>query len=90
MLTLMLQFLQSKQVQALVVMQPLNPFVYKDAAQVNPIAQNLAKLCQVTGMQYFDMTATKYEPGMLRDGMHLGELGWTHVDQRIMEYMVSR
>lgn len=90
MLTVLLKFLQSKNVQALVVMQPLNPFVYKDAAQANPIAKKIETLCQVTDMQYFDMTATKYEPGILRDGMHLGEIGWAQVDKKIMEYIASR
>lgn len=89
-LTNVLLFLQEKNVQALVVMQPLNPYVYKDANRIRPIAQRLAILCRQTGMPYFDMTNEEYTPGTLRDGMHLGELGWARVDRQILNYMASQ
>jgi D-alanine transfer protein len=85
-----LEFLQSKEVHALIVMEPLNPFVYKDADRIKPIAQQVEQLCLTTGMRYFDMTTNKYEPGTLRDGMHLGELGWSRVDRQIAEYLESK
>jgi D-alanine transfer protein len=90
MLKKLLLFLQSRGVKALVVMAPLNPLVYKDAARIRPLAQALSTLCEGTGMQYFDMTASEFAPGTLRDGMHLGELGWVRVDRWISTYWQSR
>lgn len=89
-LTELLRFLNEKNVHALVVMQPLNPFVYKDANRIRPVAQRLAALCKQTGMQYFDMADKDYTPGTMRDGMHLGELGWAWVDRQILRYMASQ
>ncbi len=86
-----LELLRKKNVQALVIMQTLNPFVYKDAPEVKVIAQKVSTLCHASGMQCFDMNdVSQYEPGTLRDGMHVGELGWVRIDRRIMDYIASR
>lgn len=85
-----LQFLKEKDVHALVVMQPLNPYVYKDAKLIQPIARELASICKQTGMHYFDMSQDEYVPGTMRDGMHLGELGWVRVDHEIVKYLAQQ
>lgn len=82
-----LYLLKARGVHALVVMQPINPFVYKDSEKTKLISDKVSRLTTSTGMSYLDLSNTdNYEPGMLRDSMHLGELGWVRVNQRIVNY----
>ncbi|WMD20559.1 D-alanyl-lipoteichoic acid biosynthesis protein DltD [Achromobacter seleniivolatilans] len=84
-LTALMALLHQHHVQALFVMQPLHPMVFKDLARFEPVQQQVAALCQRYAMQCMDMYSAPFEIGMLRDVQHLGELGWLRVNQRIAE-----
>ncbi|MGK5057234.1 D-alanyl-lipoteichoic acid biosynthesis protein DltD [Janthinobacterium sp. LB2P49] len=89
MLKQVLDLLKKRNVQALLIMQTINPHVYKDANRAKQIGQQVSSMAKDSGMHYFDMNdAREYRPGLLRDGMHIGELGWVTINRRIMEYMV--
>jgi D-alanine transfer protein len=86
-LELTVGLLKARNVQALFVLQPLNPADYKDAGNMHILGMKIGTLLDAAGMQYYDMSdLSLYKPGTLRDSMHLGELGWEQVDQRIMQY----
>jgi poly-D-alanine transfer protein DltD len=82
----LLQMLQLSKVKTLFVMQPLNPRLYDDIHSFDPIDARVALLCREYGMRYMDMYQQPYEPGVLRDGTHPGELGWEQIDIQIAEY----
>ena len=89
MLKAALCLLQSQKVHALVIMQTLNPLVYKDNLDI--IADKVAALSQATGMSYYDVReGEQYKPGMLRDAVHPGELGWVKINRQIAEYWYRR
>ena len=85
---LLLQLLHQSKVKALFVMQPMNPRMYSDLHRFDDVDLRVGILCKEFGMEYFDMYETPPEKGVLRDGMHLGELGWEQVDRAISEYYV--
>lgn len=88
MLAQVLKLLKKQGVQALLIMQPINPHVYKDASRAGQIGKQVSSLAKDSGMHFFDMNdIPEYKPGILRDGMHLGELGWVMINHRIMKYM---
>jgi len=84
-LTALMAFLHQRGVNALFVMQPLHPMVFKDLARFEPIQQDVARLCQRYAMTCMDMYGAPFEVGTLRDVQHLGELGWLRVNQKIAE-----
>ena len=43
-------------------------------------------MCQRYQMGCLDLYSIPFEPGMVRDDMHLAELGWAMADQGIAEY----
>lgn len=83
---LLLQLLQRSKVKALFIMQPVNPKLFDDLAVFNPVDARIAALCREYGMAYMDLYAMPYQKGVLKDGVHPGELGWEMIDQRISEY----
>ena len=82
----LLQMLQLSKVKAMFVMQPVNPKLYDDLHRFDAIDARIAVLCSEYGMHYYDMYGLPYEPGMLRDSVHPGELGWERVDFQIARY----
>lgn len=84
-LKLLLELLQKSKVKALFVMQPLNPRLYDDIDSFDAVDARITSLCREYGASYLDMYTAPYDPGTLRDGTHLGELGWLTVDQAIVQ-----
>ena len=86
MLETLLRYLQSRHVHALIVMEPLNPYTFSDASRARALGNEVAALCASTAMPYYDMTQSDYIPGTLSDAMHVGELGWVLIDEKIERY----
>ncbi|CAB3713986.1 hypothetical protein LMG3458_03410 [Achromobacter deleyi] len=84
-LAALMQLLRNHGVNALFVMQPLHPLVFKDLDRFTPIQHEVNALCARYAMTCMDMYGAPYEVGTLRDVQHLGELGWLRVNQRIAE-----
>ncbi|MGE8618905.1 MAG: D-alanyl-lipoteichoic acid biosynthesis protein DltD [Achromobacter spanius] len=84
-LTALMALLHQRGVNALFVMQPLHPMVFKDLDRFDPVQKEVATLCQRYAMTCMDMYDAPYEVGMLRDVQHLGELGWLRVNRKIAE-----
>ena len=84
-LNALMGLLHQRGVNALFVMQPLHPMVFKDLHRFDPVQKEVATLCQRYAMTCLDMYGAPYEVGMLRDVQHLGELGWLRVNRKIAE-----
>lgn len=84
-LTALMALLRQRGVDALFVMQPLHPMVFKDLDRFTPVQREVAALCQRYAMRCMDMYGAPFEVGTLRDVQHLGELGWLRVNQKIAE-----
>lgn len=79
----LLQLLHRSKVNALFIMQPINPKLYDDVSRFDAVDARVTTLCAEYGMGYFDMYQQPYEEGVLRDNQHPGELGWEEIDERI-------
>ena len=84
-LTALMALLRQRGVDALFVMQPLHPMVFKDLDRFTPVQREVAALCERYTMRCMDMYGAPFEVGTLRDVQHLGELGWLRVNQKIAE-----
>lgn len=84
-LTALMALLRQRGVDALFVMQPLHPMVFKDLDRFTPVQREVAALCQRYAMRCMDMYGAPFEVGTLRDVQHLGELGWLRINQKIAE-----
>ncbi|AMG39097.1 D-alanyl-lipoteichoic acid biosynthesis protein DltD [Achromobacter xylosoxidans] len=81
----LMRLLRNHGVNALFVMQPLHPMVFRDLDRFTPVQRQVDALCARYAMTCMDMYDAPYEIGTLRDVQHLGELGWLRVNQRIAE-----
>jgi D-alanine transfer protein len=82
----LLGLLRDHDVHPLVIMLPLNPYVYKDTAKIKPEREELKTICTKYQAGYVDMAAVPYVPGLLQDTVHPGELGFLKIDEIIYKY----
>ena len=85
----LLAYLNRRKVDAIFVMQPLNPYHYTNLKTLNPLLEEIKNEVEQYNFPYLDMTvidSNKYELGTLQDIMHLGDLGWIRVNDFIIEH----
>ncbi len=73
------------------VIQPLNPYVYSDLASFHSIMNELLSEFDHYHFPYlnlFEAEQVNYTPGMLNDGMHMGDVGWNRVNEFINLNMI--
>ena len=88
-LKVLLSYMNRKKVDAIFVMQPLNPYHYTNLEILNPTLIEIQNEIEKHNFPYLDMTITdsnKYELGTLQDIMHLGDLGWIRINDFIIEH----
>lgn len=78
--------LQQRKVKAYFVIQPFNPKLILDVERFDPVVDAIKGMCQRYGMGCLDLYSIPFEPGMVRDDMHLAELGWALADRGIAEF----
>lgn len=85
-LSRVMALLQKRKVKAYFVIQPFNPKLILDVERFDPVVAAITGMCARYQMGCLDLYSIPFEPGMLRDDMHLAELGWALADQGIAEY----
>ena len=85
-LSRVMALLQKRKVKAYFVIQPFNPKLILDVERFNPVADAINDMCKRYGMGCLDLYSIPFQPGMVRDDMHLAELGWALADRGIAEY----
>ncbi len=85
----LLDFLQNVHAKPYFVLQPLNPYVYTNLADVDPTIDRIRKELDVRDFSYLDLwvnDTAEFRPGTLTDVMHLGPLGWYRIDSAMATY----
>jgi len=85
---LLIQLLRMYQCEASFVIQPLNPYHYNHLENFNAIIDSITSVIEQNNFPCLNMFVTKkqdYEPGTLKDVMHLGDYGW----MRVNEFLVN-
>ncbi|MBR8654470.1 D-alanyl-lipoteichoic acid biosynthesis protein DltD [Achromobacter sp. Marseille-Q0513] len=85
-LSRLMALLQKRKVKAYFVIQPFNPKLILDMERFDPVVAAITGMCTRYQMGCLDLYSIPFEPGMVRDDMHLAELGWALADQGIAEY----
>ncbi|MCT8343128.1 D-alanyl-lipoteichoic acid biosynthesis protein DltD [Photorhabdus kleinii] len=84
-----LNLLAKYNVDALFIMQPLNPYVYTDTNDFKPVENIISEKIKSHGMGYLNLIEEQYQPGVLTDIMHMGEYGWLLTDKAIVEHFAK-
>ncbi len=84
-----LSLLTKYNVDALFIMQPLNPYVYTDTNDFKPVKNIISEKIKFHGMGYLNLIEAQYQPGVLTDIMHMGEYGWLLTDKAIVEHFAK-
>jgi len=82
-LKLVIQYLKEKNANTTVIIQPLNPYYYSAMENNVEMIDSLTTLLQQQQIPYLNMyakTKQEYEPGILKDVMHLGVPGWLKIN----------
>ena len=93
-LLLLLELLKDYKIKPLFVMQDLHPHVFvKNRDVMNNLVKTIKYKVQEYGYGYYDMWSYNkedYEIGTLTDIVHPGELGWLKINQKIIEYFMTK
>lgn len=83
---MLLSYIKSRNMKASFVIIPLNPYYYKGTEKLAPLIDSLTTNLEQNDFPCLNMYVTDtldYEPGTLKDVMHLGDYGWVKVNQFI-------
>ena len=93
-LLLLLELLKDYKIKPLFVMQDLHPHVFvKNRDVMNNLVKTIKNKVQEYGYGYYDMWSYNkedYEIGTLTDIVHPGEIGWVKINQKIIEYFMTK
>lgn len=92
-LKLLVQLCRSENIDALFIIQALNPYAYSNLEELNPVMNEVKKTIGDAGFQAYDMwhpTKEKYQKGLLTDLMHTGEYGWYLIDREIYNHYFQK
>ena len=83
---MVLRLLKDKKVNCSFVIQGLNPHYYTNIQELDPLIRSIVNELENADFPYLNMFTSKksdYQPGVLNDVMHLGDVGWLQVNQFI-------
>lgn len=90
---MLLKLLKNYKIKPLFVMQDLHPSIFvNNRESMNKLVSKIKSDVLEYGYDYYDMWSydeKNFEVGSLVDMVHLGELGWLRVDQKIIEHFMS-
>ena len=91
-LKMLLLLLNKFHCKPLFVMQGLNPLVYQNLNELDPILKKVKEEILKNGFEFLDLhtsDASKYVRGILNDYQHMGEAGWYKVDEKMYNYFIK-
>lgn len=83
---LLVQYIKERKMKASFVIIPFNPYYYTNTEVFNPMMNEITTTLDKNDIPTLNMyvdNASEYEPGILKDVMHLGDYGWMRVNQFI-------
>lgn len=93
-LLVLLELLKDYKIKPLFVMQDLHPYVFvKNRDIMNNLVKTIKNKVEEYGYGYYDMWSYNkedYEIGTLTDIVHPGEIGWVKINQKIIEYFMTK
>lgn len=81
---MVVKYLKEKKVKASFIILPLNPYYYRELQLLDPLIDSITSSLAQENIPYYNMFVSSkedYEPGLLRDVMHIGDYGWMKVNK---------
>jgi len=81
---LLVEYIKEQNINASFVMIPFNPYFYKNASIYKPLIDSITETLSNKKIPFYNLyvyDTTSYEPGTLKDIMHLGDYGWMKVNK---------
>ncbi len=85
----LLDYLKTVHARPYFIIQPLNPYVYTNVKELDPLMARIRQELDGRQFSYLDLwvsDTSHFKPGTLTDVMHLGPLGWYRVDSAMASY----
>lgn len=86
-LEVLAQFLRSRQVPALFIMQPLNALAYQKLERFDSVKRDVAEIFVKNQMSYVDFLSRPYERELLIDLAHPSSYGWARMNLEIENWL---
>lgn len=70
------------------IMQPMNPHFYSNLELNDPLIDSVSAVLNAYDIPFYNMYSSdtsSYEPGTLKDIMHLGDYGWMKINNFLIE-----
>ncbi|WP_368030464.1 D-alanyl-lipoteichoic acid biosynthesis protein DltD [Arcobacter sp. s6] len=92
-LLILLDYLETYKIKPLFVMQDLNPYAFANNREdANKMMNTIKTKVLEHNFEYLDMWSNRkedYEIGTLTDIVHMGELGWVRINQKIIDFFIE-
>lgn len=89
----LVDFLVYEKADVFFIFQPLNPYYYQHLERLQPLISGIKAELDKNGLDWYNLFVTgtgAYEPGILKDIMHLGEYGWLKVDSALIDHYARK
>ncbi|MEI7229184.1 D-alanyl-lipoteichoic acid biosynthesis protein DltD [Pectobacterium carotovorum] len=80
-----IQLLKARNVQFVVIVDPINPWAINNSQKFQPVDSQIRSMLEENQVRYFDMYAQPYQNGWNWDRLHPTEPAWVAMDQFIAE-----
>ncbi|MFN0033099.1 MAG: D-alanyl-lipoteichoic acid biosynthesis protein DltD [Flavobacteriales bacterium] len=90
--TLLVSYIQSRKMDAVFVMQPLNPLAYENLKTGDATMDAVSEIIHQSGYSYLNLytsDSTDYQRALLNDVMHFGDYGFLKMNQFIYNHYVA-
>lgn len=80
---LLISFLREENCNASFVIQPLNPYYYNHVERNAVLIDSIENILTLNNFSYLNLYVNNkedYQPGLLKDVMHLGDYGWMKIN----------
>lgn len=80
-----IKLLKARNVQFVVIVDPINPWAIKNSEKFQPVDSQIRSMLEANQVRYFDMYAQPYQNGWNWDRLHPTDPAWVAMDQFIAE-----
>ena len=89
---LLVEYIKERKMNASFVLIPFNPYYYKNTEILKPLIDSVSQTLTKNQIPFYNMYVTNkasYEPGILKDVMHIGNYGWMKINKYLYNLYVK-
>lgn len=89
---LLVEYIKDRKMNASFVLIPFNPYYYKNTEILKPLIDSVSQTLTKNQIPFYNLYVTNrasYEPGILKDVMHIGNYGWMKINKYLYNLYVK-